>query len=167
MAKFTVAGPFEVPFTKRKVGRTISPANAKAFWASRPGVAKARGCYVFAFRAAKGMKPVYVGKATKTFEQEVFTDHKRNKYNDALADQAKGTPILFFVQLATTAGQVNKLAIDEAESHLIQLGLKANSKLANDKKTKVPSWSIAGVVRSGTGRPSKAAEKLRTCLKVE
>ena len=166
MATFTVTGPFQVPFTKRKVGRTISPTNAKEFWATRPALARSRGCYVFAFRAAKGMKPVYVGKATKTFEQEVFTDHKRNKYNDALADQAKGTPILFFVHLTKTKGPTNKLAIDEAESHLIQLGLKANKNLANDRKTKVSLWSINGVVRSGTGRPTKAAQSLCSCLKV-
>jgi hypothetical protein len=78
LTTFSVVGPFDVPFTKKKVGRTINSANAKEFWTSRPALAKKRGCYIFAFRAAKGMKPVYIGKATKTFEQEVFTDHKRN-----------------------------------------------------------------------------------------
>jgi len=160
-------GPFDVPVTKRKVGRTIAPANATEFWAKRPALAKNRGCYVFGFRAAKGMKPVYVGKATKTFEQETFTDHKRNKYNDALADQAKGTPILFFIALTKKKGPTNKLAIDEVESHLIQLGLKANKNLANDRKTKVPLWSINGIVRSGTGRPTESAKSLRTCLKLK
>jgi hypothetical protein len=113
------------------------------------------------------MKPVYIGKATKTFEQEMFTDHKRNKYNEALADQAKGTPILFFVALTKSAGPTNKSAIDEAESHLIQLGMKANRNLANDKKTKVPSWSIKGIVRSGKGPAPKSAKTLRGCLKVK
>ena len=167
MAKFTVVGPYEVPVTKRKVGRTISPGNASTFWKTRPALSKSRGCYLFAFRAAKGMKPVYIGKATKNFAQEVFTDHKRNKYNDALADQARGTPLLFFVALTKTKGPTNKSAIDEVESHLIQLGLKANKNLSNDRKTKVPVWSISGIIRSGTGRPTKSAEALRGCLKVK
>jgi len=167
MANFTVRGPFDIPVTKKKAGRIITKADMSSFWESRPSMAKARGCYVFAFRASRGLKPVYVGKATKTFAQEVFTNHKVRKYNDALADQARGTPVVFFVALAKTKGPTNKTAIDDAESYLIQLGLAANKNLANDRKVKVPSWSIQGIVRSSKGAVSKSAQELRRCLSIK
>lgn len=74
--------------------------------------------------------------------------------------------MLFFVCLNKTVGTVNKVAIDEAESYLIQAGLAANKALLNDKKTRVATWSINGVVRSRQGTPSLAASELRRCIKV-
>ena len=149
-----------------KVGRQVTTTDASTFWAAHSSVAKERGCYVFAFKAAKGYKPIYAGKATKTFKQEVFTSHKLNKFNTGLGGQVKGTPILFFVCLGKTAGAVNKVAIDEAESYLIQAGLAANKALLNDKKTKVATWNINGVARSRQGKPSKAASEFKRCIKV-
>jgi hypothetical protein len=166
MASFSVKGPFTVSAPKLNAGRHLSAAEGKKFWVSHSTLAKERGCYVFAFRAAKGFKPIYVGKATKVFAKEVFTDHKLNKYNRALASQKKGTPVLFFVCLAKTKGAVNRVAIDEAESFLIQSGLTANNKLLNSRKAKVVSWSIKGVVRSGVGKPSQAATDFCQCLKI-
>lgn len=163
MASFSVKGPFNVPFTKFKVGRAITKDDIAKFWATHPAMAKELGCYLFGFRAAKGSKPIYAGKATKSFKQEVFTDHKLKKYSLGFASQAKGTPILFFVCLNKTKGVVNKKAIDEAESYLIQAGLAANKNLLNDKKTEVESWSIGGVVRS-KGKASAAALELRKCI---
>lgn len=148
------------------VGRHITTINASQFFNRHSGVGQERGCYVFAFKAAKGYKPVYVGKATKTFKQEVFTPHKLNKFNLGLAGQKKGTPILFFVCLGKAVGPVNKVAIDEAESYLIQAGLAANTALLNNKKTKVAKWSINGVVRAGQGKPSQAASEFKRCIKV-
>ena len=121
--------------------------------------------YIFGFRASKGSKPIYAGKATKLFKQEVFTDHKLKKYSLGFASQAKGTPILFFICLNKTAGPVNKSAIDEAESYLIQAGLAANKKLLNDRKTSVESWSIGGIVRS-KGKASASSLALRKCIKL-
>ena len=166
IASFSVQGPFVVSTTKLPVGRQISSANAKAFWALHTGIASEVGCYVFAFKAAKGYKPVYAGKATKSFKQEVFTPHKLNHFNTGLGHQRKGTPVLFFVCLNKTAGAVSKSAINEAESYLIQAGLAANSALLNDKKTKVATWSINGIVRSQAGKPSAAANEFRKCIKV-
>lgn len=148
------------------VGRQVSAANGKAFWAVHTGIATQAGCYVFAFKASKGYKPVYAGKATKSFKQEVFTPHKLNHFNTGLGHQKKGTPVLFFVCLNKTSGAVSESAIDEAESYLIQAGLAANADLLNDKKTKVATWSINGIVRSKAGKPSAAACELRKCIKV-
>lgn len=163
MASFTVKGPFRVPVTKMKAGRLITTENVEEFWNEHPGLAHECGCYLFGFRASKGSKPVYAGKAAKTFKQEVFTDHKIKKYSTGLASQAKGTPILFFICLNKTKGARNKTAIDEAESYLIQAGLAANKNLLNDRKTSVELWSIGGVVRS-KGKASAAAQALKKCV---
>lgn len=166
MASFSVQGPFSVPTTKMPVGRQVSKENAKTFWAHHSGIAPQVGCYVFAFKTSRGYKPVYAGKATKSFKQEVFTPHKLNHFNTGLGYQKKGMPVLFFVCLDKSVGVLNKSAIDAAESYLIQAGLAANSKLLNDKKTKVAKWSINGIVRSKAGKPSAAACELRKCIKV-
>jgi hypothetical protein len=163
MASFSVKGPFLVPCTKMKVGRAITPANIATFWTMHPSVAAERGCYLFGFRAAKGSKPIYVGKATKSFKSEVFTDHKLKKYAAGFGEQVRGTPIMFFICLNRTKGAVNKSAIDEVESYLIQAGLAANKKLVNDRKTAVESWSIAGIVRY-RGKASAQAIALRQCI---
>lgn len=156
MASFSVKGPFDVPVTKFKVGRNISKTDIATFWECCPGIATDCGCYIFGFRAAKGSKPVYVGKATRTFKQEVFTDHKLKKYSAAFASQARGAPIMFFVCLNRTKGAKNRTAIDEAESYLIQAGLAANRDLLNDRKISAESWSIGGIVRSRGKAPAPA-----------
>jgi hypothetical protein len=165
MASFTVYGPFVIGTTKMKVGRAITKENIKAFWDELPDFVDECGCYLFGFRAAKGSKPVYVGKATVGFKKECFTDHKLKKYSQGLANQAKGTPIMYFVALDPSTGPVNKTAIDEAETFLIQSGLIANPKLLNDRKVKSESWSIGGVVRS-KGKASTAANDLKRFLKL-
>ena len=165
MASFSVKGPYAVPVTKLRAARMITKENIAAFWEQYPSIADDRGCYIFGFRAAKGSKPVYAGKATKTFKQEVFTDHKLKKYTMGLASQIKGIPILYFVCLNIAKGAVNKTAIDEVESYLIQAALVANKNLLNDRKTAVESWSIGGVVRS-KGKPPASANALRAFLKL-
>ena len=164
MATFSVNGPFKVSVTDRRNGRIITKEDIRDFWMHNESFAAGVGCYVFAFRAARGYKPIYIGKTRRTFQQEVFTDHKVRKYNAALADQIRGTGVLFFVTLDKTKGPVNKRAIDEAESYLIQSGLVANSDLANDQKVKTPSWNIKGVIRGGRGAIPKPAKELRRCL---
>lgn len=164
MAIFSVKGPFELPGSKLVDGRLITKEDAKKFWETHPSLSELRGCYVFAFYASKGIKPMYVGKATKSFGQEVFTDHKRIKYAEALASQKRKRAVLFFVCLEKSKGAVNKTAIDEVESFLIQAGIVANKRLLNDRKTKIESWGIKGVIRGGKGKPGESAKGLKKCL---
>lgn len=70
---------------------------------------------------------------------------------------------MFFICLNKTKGAVNKTAIDEAESYLIQAGLAANKNLLNDRKTSVESWSIGGIARY-KGKASAQALELRKCI---
>ena len=99
--RFEVAGPFPIPYDAPKTGTSkhIAVAHAKSFWddAATRRLQSATGCYVFALKTGPGFSPWYVGKATKGFGQEVFTDHKLRIYNEVVFAGRKGTPVLFFV----------------------------------------------------------------------
>jgi hypothetical protein len=114
-ASFKIRGPFVVPLVKNK--RLVKPG-CPEFW-SKPKVDKLSdqcGCYVFAMRAGKGITPIYVGKATKTFKQECFADSKiARHYGPALLDYKRGRPVLFLVVLERTRGKVNKRAIAKVD----------------------------------------------------
>lgn len=166
---FDPAGPIEVPVSVRPGGKSISPDDIEAFWATPGGkkVADRSGCYVFARRAGKGYMPYYVGKATKTFRQEVFTDHKLRKYHEVLTEGRKGTPVLFFVLHPVQKGRDNTKAIGDLEKFLIQALVAANPDGHKNKQNTAPRpWSIRGVLGAdrGRGKPRKDAVALRTCM---
>jgi hypothetical protein len=77
------------------VGRTISKTDIGTFWSVAALIANGVGCNVFGIRAGKGMTPLYVGKATKSFAEETFAADKLNKYYYGLTQYRKGTPIFF------------------------------------------------------------------------
>lgn len=164
--QFIVKGPYEVGVHKGKASRTLTEENVKEFWNRHPELARLRGCYVFAIRAGRGGTPGYVGKATRTFKQEVFQPHKLAKYQRFLADYVKGTPVLFFIEAPRRKGKANSNHIQEAERFLIQVALAANPDLLNIKGTKEEQWSISGVLRPGQGKPSAAAKALKRTLKI-
>lgn len=162
---FTVAGPFVIPTTSGKGGRTISDEDLKRFWAEKDAPAKKTGCYVFGLRAGKGMRPWYVGKATKNFKQEAFADHKLTRYQRALAMTGKGTPIMFFLVATAKKGAPNGRHIGQLEKFLISVAQAANPQLLNVKGTKEPDWSIPGVLRGRTGKPSSSARVFKSLMK--
>ena len=166
MTLFTVYGPMEVPAYYGKAARAITEENIKEFWHSHSDMGSHRGCYVFGIRAGKGFTPGYVGKATKSFKQEVFTSHKLAKYQRFLADYNKGTPILFFVVPPKLKGKTNTTHIGELEDFLIQVGVAANPHLLNIKGTRQEDWGISGVIRSGKGKPGVSARALKAMLKL-
>ena len=166
MTQFTAHGPFEVPAYYGKAARAITEEDIKAFWQAHVEMGNHRGCYVFGIRAGKGYTPGYIGKATKTFKQEVFTSHKLAKYQRFLADYHKGTPILFFVVAPKQKGKPNATHIGELEDFLIQVGIAANPDLLNIKGTKQEEWGITGLIRSGKGKPGKPARGLKAMLKL-
>lgn len=163
---FSVIGPLKIPTYEGKAARSITDANVREFWDTHAGVAKHRGCYVFGIRAGKGFTPSYVGKATKTFKQEAFAPHKLTRYQQALADYRKGTPIMFFVIAPKKKGAPNNKHIGQLEVFLIQAGLAANPDLLNIKGTKQESWGISGVLRGGKGKRSAAAHSFRALMKI-
>src|ERR1039458_7790186 len=99
----------------------------------------------------------YVGKATRSFEQEALEPHQLGHYNAVLFDGHKGTPVLFFVAPDANKKKVPEATCDEIETFLIQSALVENPDIRNRQKTKIPAWTIDGVVRSGQGKPSAIA----------
>ena len=155
MTTFIVQGPFDLTFAKLPGGRTL---NFDDFWSDNPDaapLAEERGCYVFAIRN-KGLTPIYVGKATKTFKQETFNPTNKHKYNGGFSQYAKGGPVMLFVVHPRQKGKPNSRQIAEIEDFLIQAGAAKNPNIQNVKGTTRPAWSIKGVVRGGAGKPSAA-----------
>lgn len=167
MKRFVVEGPLPVPCHKGKGGRTITDENVLQFWSKNSATVSKKGCYVFAVRAGKGVTPGYVGMATRGFKREVFAPHKVMRYQQFLAEYAKGTPVLYFVVDPVARGAPNKTRIRDLERFLIQVGVAANSELLNIQGTKAEEWGIAGVLRGGGGKPSKAAQSFKSMMAIK
>lgn len=167
MTEFTVVGPLKIHVYKGKGGRTITDANVDRFWESHKKYGKRRGCYVFGIRAGQGLTPGYVGKATKKLKQEVFAHHKLTRYQQFLADYAKGTPVVFFVLAPLQKGKPNDSQIGQVEKYLIDLAMTANPSLLNEKGTNPEKWGIKGIVRGGKGKTSRGTKDLRRMLGID
>jgi hypothetical protein len=161
MASFKVHGPFEIPYQKRKGGRTLVFDD---FWSEDSAahyLVDECGCYVFAIKTGRGLTPIYVGQATKTFRQETFNPPNRHKYHDGFSEYAKGKPVMFFVVHPNQQGRRNEKAIAAIEDFLIQAGIAKNPELQNVRGAQRPKWSIQGVIRSGKGKRSKGETAFR------
>jgi len=167
MPTYGVIGPIVIPTYEGKAAKVITADKIEMFWKVNPGLPAKRGCYVFGIRAGKGIRPFYVGRATKNFKREVFQPHKLAKYQQTLADYRKGTPVLFFVAAPGGKGAPNVSAVEEMEDYLIQTAVTRNPHLLNVKGTKREQFAIAGVLRSGVGKPSKSARSFRQCMGIK
>lgn len=167
---FSVEGPLQVGVLKGPGGRVIRSEEGTDFFRRHSTLGARRGCYVFAIRTGgKGatggtMKPWYVGKATKTFSQECFADHKLTKYNECLAMTKKGTPVLFLVTAPKGKGKPPTNLIAELEAFLIQAAMAQNENILNVKGTKTPRWAIHRVTEPGKGKPPKSAFQFRKTM---
>jgi hypothetical protein len=165
MASFEVHGPFKIDYEKRRGGRALV---FDEFWskdADASYLAKERGSYVFAVRN-RGLTPIYVGKATKTFKQETFNGTNRHKYHNGFSNYAKGTPSMYFVVHPSQKGPTNSKEIAEIEDFLIQAGVATNPNLQNVKGTQQPNWRIKGVIRSGAGKRKKAEAQFASMFEI-
>ena len=153
-------GAIDVPYSisDQKKTKFIESKDGKRFWQSPQGLAISAksGVYVFAVRAGRGFRPIYIGKATRSFKSEVFKAHQIHHYNIALANTGKGTPCVFFICAPGSRKKVSRKLCGEIETFFIQLAVQKNPHLRNDRKTSLPEWVIAGLVRS-KGKPSIAA----------
>lgn len=159
MAEFTVHGPFKLDTGKQKAGGKILKVDQ--FWDSSKKLSRLRsriGVYVFAIKPSgkKTYTPFYVGKATKKYEQEVFTDHKIRKYERGLNHFIRGYGVLFFIEHPPT--RPNLKQIKEVERYLIMMGFAVNEKIENGIGAKLPDWAIQGVIRGGGKNPSNASK---------
>jgi len=164
-----IEGPFDMGYESNGRAKQIRKSDATDFWNS-PKVKhlkRKQGCYIFAMRAGQGYTPWYVGKASKGFDQESFTDHKRNHYNKALFSGKKGSPVLFFVCPQDKKKKVPASVLTEMEKELIQYALTKNPDLCNIQGTRnPPQWTIKGVIRSGRGRSTAAADRFKKMMKM-
>jgi hypothetical protein len=166
MASFVIHGPFEIVYEKRKGGRTLV---FDEFWSTKADahyLAEEKGCYVFAMRN-RGLRPIYVGKATKNFKQETFNSSNRHKYSDGFSAYGKGTPVMYFVVHPTKKGPTNGKHIAKVEDFLIQAGVARNPDLQNVKGIQKPGWSIKGVIRCGAGNLSLAEQQFRAMFDIQ
>lgn len=165
--QFEPIGPFNIPLDKKT--RRIEKEQISQFLNSEDisekiDLSKTRGCYIFALRAGKGYTPWYVGQAKKNFKQEIFAIHKKDIYNSVIAGK-KGTPTMFLV----SSSQKNKLLekeIKQLEAFFIFWARKANKDLKNQQNNK-DTWGIAGVYNSDIGKPSSAAQNLKSLLNLK
>jgi hypothetical protein len=144
--KYEINGPFEL---KRKRGNKLPDFSSQAkkeFWNNvndvDTNIRNSCGIYIFSMKAGKGKKPWYVGKAEKqSFENEIFTPHKRAIYQDVVAGK-KGTPIFILISQMTKSNKYAKptknknKAISFLENSMISSCLDKNPNLANIHKTK-------------------------------
>jgi hypothetical protein len=163
--EFSVKGPYEVGREKVRAGRYRLLFSE--FWDEdndRQDLASSRGVYVFAAKTGGGYMPLYVGKATRSFRQEVFNPSNKHKYADAMLEYQRGKPVMFFVMPPSRKGKVNGKIIDEVETFLIQTAYVKNPGIQNVKKTRMPTWSIRGVVRNSKSGAPKDAIQFRNAI---
>lgn len=165
-ALFRVHGPFKVPLVKGKKVHYIEPG-CPNFW-NHPGTARfaqERGCYLFVIRAAKGFRPVYVGKTKHSFANECFASHKvSHHYSPAIANTVKGTLVVFLIVLDRVKGPANSRAISQVEAFLIQNAVVKNPNLSHIHGTKEEKWGIVGVIRGGKGKTPASVKSFRAAM---
>ena len=167
MTSYKVHEPLEISCEKTKSGRALV---FEDFWSrhSKAGeLADKRGCYVFALRTGRGLKPLYVGKALKSFQKETFAATNLKRFQNGFASCGKGTPVVFFVAHPGDNGRLDAREIEQVEEYLIQVGAAKNPELENVKSMRHPTWSIQGVIRSGQGKRSRAEQSFRRLFDME
>lgn len=164
MAEFEALGPFPVPIYQGPRGCIVRAEEGESFFEKHGKLRPRRGCYVVGMRAGRGITPTYVGKATRSFGQECFTDHKLGKYNKTLVDYRRGTLVIFFLLAPIGRGRPAMNQIAELEDFLIQAGVAKNSGLLNVQGTKRSEWSIRGLIRATPGRRTKATAAFKAAM---
>lgn len=164
VAEFVVLTPLPLPILKEPHGRLIAEERLDGHFWSTSGAAADVGCYIFAMRGGKGaITPWYIGKATVSFRQEVFTPDKLVRYYKVLA-KGQGTPLMFLVRFCRKK-KVNVKAIKSLETFLIGLGFEINSKLMNKRGRPIIPFSIKGVLPARPGEAkARAARQFRQMM---
>ncbi len=141
---FDVYGPYEIArFTPKKL---ITKESCTDLQSRLSEFDTSCGCYIFAMRAGKGIKPWYVGQANKSsLIQEALNPSNIVKFNTDVLSRFKGTPVIFFLPLLTgnkkvfakpTKRKEGRKSVDFLEEWLIASALQKNPSLINKQKTK-------------------------------
>jgi hypothetical protein len=165
---FDPRGPFPLKRDTNRLGRSIGDLSVERFWAL-PKVAALEskiGCYVFVI----GNRPFYVGKATKSFGSEVFSNKNLAAYREAVTKFPGRVSFYFVVYRKESAhrGKAPTRIIAKVERLLIGMAHEANPGLINvHYKNRPIRYCIAGVFNSGRGKPSSSANMVRGILRLE
>jgi len=175
-SKFEPFGPFKMPVDG--VAIDSSREKEKRFWelveTECDGLPDAVGCYIFAIRAGKGVRPWYVGMTEKaSFRKECWQPHKLLQYVGALQKRKKGTPVLYLLAKQTPSGRLTKPskrrlgAVHALEQLLINTCILRNSKLLNKKTTKhFRGIEVPGYMNESPGARTRHARRLANVLGV-
>lgn len=173
-SKFEPFGPFDIPVSGALIDRKREAEFWKTVDAIKHGLPDAVGCYIFAIRAGKGVRPWYVGKSEKmSFRKESWTPHKLLIYSEGLQLLKKGTPLLYFIAKRTKGGRFAKKgkngisAVRALEELLIGTCLLRNSRLLNRRTTKhYREIEVPGYMNESAGARSVRARSLAKLLGV-
>lgn len=175
--KYSLHGPFELPENaKKKVD--LGAAYIEGFWkaankSEKEQLSEATGLFFFMFRAGRGIKPWYVGRAEKgTFAAEVFTEERKASYLKISRSRDRGTPLLVFIAKRNEDGsfaKVNKNRSEDmtfVESYLLGLAMDKNADLLNFKENPMLSQlEVSGLINTAKGKPSTAVQELKKALR--
>ncbi len=165
---FTIHGPFEIEKSKNGLINSASDAKRR-FWANVEneihGLSEACGCYLFAVKAAHGIKPWYIGLTSKrSFAKECVGAHQLKIYDNVVAGK-KGTPLLYLLAKRTKSGKFRKpsknfqTSVGFLETLLIGAGIEKNRHLQNVSKTRyLREMIVPGLLNSPPG-PRTTPEK--------
>ncbi len=174
MSKFVPYGPFEMPVDGAQIDRT----RENEFWNNvrlqHPGLPKAVGCYIFAIRAGRGIKPWYVGKTERLgFQGESWQPHKLLHYQGVLAKRERGTPLLHFLAKYTKSGKkfarptTNELrSVRTLEKMLMAACLRRNGNLCNKSGKRPLQIEVPGFMNESPGQRTREARDLAQLLGV-
>lgn len=154
-----------IPFTKKPGGQRIEGTDITSFWeiGGAKSYADARGIYVFCITTPNTTMPYYVGQASKTFAQEIFTVDKVEKYNSSLAEYARDfKPGMLFLIQEKQKGKPSQRALDELEKYLIMAGKERNPRLKNIQNTKEAQLFRIKGMEGGKGKPLQVTVKFRS-----
>jgi hypothetical protein len=173
--EYEIHGPFKI--SKANNGLIDRHKSARSgFWETvrekEASLPSACGCYLFAIRAGKGIKPWYVGKAAEqSFEGECLNRKKLGIYNYAVANR-KGAPLSFLIAKKTPTGRFTKPGpaqkknIDFLETALIGAALDRNPKLMNIQKTKpLKDMCVPGLINSPQGKPKGPVKQFKKAIR--
>jgi hypothetical protein len=177
---YTIHGPFEIKRLKTNKHIDRSKTAQKEFWEkviNQDGddeLPSACGCYLFAVRAAQGIRPWYVGLTKmNTFDKECFAAQKINIYNEVLANQKKGRPLLFLIAKRTPKGKLAKGASNKngnrdiayLENVLISAAIEKNPRLMNVMGAKfLRKMCVPGLMNTPPGPPNQSEKEFKKAI---
>ena len=163
--KFVVSDILDLPLANQPGGRQLDESGARKEFQRNKAFTSQCGCYVYGIRAAKGIKPVYVGKAVdQPLMTEALSSDKIRKINNAILKTRKGTPVVAFVVPDKKPGALPRSQINEIEGVLIQYAYAKNSDIENENGIYEPRWYVDGVINSNPGRRSEKAKAFRSMI---